>query len=247
MMSGLLAGFFFMFAGVISPASLERGDLAFLRIDYPRALAIYDSVLGSTEDSADVLWRLARLYVCSGDVAPDDERLGLYRLAEGYAYDCIRADSLKPEGHTWMAAALGNIAMFEGGKTKVKLCTMIKLELDWSLRLDPDDDVAYSILGSFYRALGNVSWIERQLVAIFLGGLPAGGFEDAEAALRKAIMLSPDIIRHHYELGELFVDLDRNQEALGEFRLVEGLPVRLALDARLKLSAAQNIRDLSPD
>jgi tetratricopeptide (TPR) repeat protein len=247
MITGLLTGFLVMFAGILSPSSLARGDQAFLSIDYPRAQAIYDSVLVSTEDSADVLWRLARLYVCNGDVAPEDERLALYRLAEGYAHGCIRADSMMPEGHTWMAAALGNIAMFEGGKTKVKLCTMIKLELDCSIRLDPDDDVAYSILGSFYRALGNVSWIERQLVSIFLGGLPAGGFEDAEAALRKAISLSPDIIRHHYELGELFIDLDRNQEALEEFRLVEGLPVRLALDARFKLSAAQNIRDLSPD
>jgi len=89
------------------------------------------------------------------------------------------------------AAALGNIAMFEGSKGKVRLCNEIKQELDRALDLDSLDDVAYSIMGSFYLALGKVSWIERQLASVFLGSLPDGGFEEAEAALRRAIAIAP--------------------------------------------------------
>jgi tetratricopeptide (TPR) repeat protein len=137
--------------------------------------------------------------------------------------------------------------MFKGGKTKVKLCYSIKHELDCSIRLDPDDDIAYSILGSFYMALGNVSWIERQLAAVFLGSLPEGGYDESERALKKAIALAPGAIRHHFELGDLYMQEDRNREALEEFRLVLTLPVRIASDERTQLSAAGLIKSLSEE
>ncbi len=226
------------------PPSLERGDQEFSRINYPLAEAIYDSALSSITDSADVLWRLARVYVCMADVAPQEQKLTLYRQAEVFARRCIYSDSTKSEGHTWRAAALGNIAMFEGSKTKIRLCYEIKKELECSITLNPADDIAHSILGSFYMALGNVSWIERQLAAVFLGKLPDGGYEESEAALRKAIALAPNVIRHHFELGDLYIQQDREREALAEFRVVAALPVLLASDERTQLSAARLIKDL---
>jgi len=228
----------------LSP-SLERGDEEFARRQYPLAEAYYDSALSTSADSADALWRLARLYVCMADVAPEDQALPLYRLAEAYAYRCIQADSMKPEGHTWRAAAMGNIAMAEGGETKVSLCHAIKRELDCSIGLNPFDDIAHSILGTFYMALGGVSWFERQLAAIFLDRLPEGGYEESERALKTAIALAPGIIHHHFELGRLYMEQDRYQEALEEFRLVGTLPVVLASDERTQRSAAGFHRNLT--
>jgi tetratricopeptide (TPR) repeat protein len=137
--------------------------------------------------------------------------------------------------------------MFEGGKTKVQLCNVIKQELDCSINLNPFDDIAYSILGSFYMALGNVSWFERQLASIFLGNLPEGGYEESESALKKAIALAPGVIRHHFELAELYMGQDRHREALEEFQLVIRLPVLLASDERTRLSAAGLIENLSSE
>jgi tetratricopeptide (TPR) repeat protein len=226
------------------PLSLSDGDQEFSRSNYRQAAAIYDSVLSSALDSTAVLWRLARVYVCMGDVAEPDEKLALYQEADGFAQRCIRADSTTSEGHTWRAAALGNIAMFEGGRTKVRLAHTIKHELDLATRLNPDDDVAYSILGSFYLALGQVSWIERQLAAIFLGRLPEGGFAEAEYALQKAVTIAPDVIRHHYELGRLYVVTDRPQEAIDEFRRVISLPVQMGSDEGTRHSAEQMIEQI---
>jgi len=243
-MTSTFLGLLFFVTPISPPSSLERGDEEFARINYMLAGAIYDSVLTTSADSASVLWRLARVYVCMADVAPQDAKLDLYRQAEACAQRCIFADSMKSEGHTWRAAALGNIAMFEGGKTKVKLCYVIKKELDCSISLNPDDDIAYSILGSYYMALGSVSWIERQLAAIFLGSLPEGGYDESERALKKAIALAPGAIRHHFELGDLYMQQDRNQEALEEFQRVVILPVRLASDERTQHSAAGLIKNL---
>jgi tetratricopeptide (TPR) repeat protein len=246
-MTSTFLGFLLLVAPISSVSSLERGDQEFARIHYPLAEAFYDSALTISTDSADVLWRLARVYVCMADVAPQDQKLDLYRQAEAFAHRCIHADSMRSEGHTWRAAALGNIAMFEGGKTKVKLCHMIKQELDCSISLNPVDDIAYSILGSFYMALGNVSWLERQLATVFLGSLPEGGYDESESALRKAIELAPGIIRHHFALGELYMEQDRHREALEQFQLVVTLPVLLALDERTQLSAASLIKNLHGD
>ncbi|MDH4069151.1 MAG: hypothetical protein OEV30_01885 [Ignavibacteria bacterium] len=246
-MTNIFLGFLFLVIPPSLPYSVDRGDEEFARINYPLAQAIYDSVLMTTPDSADVLWRLARVYVCVADVSPRDEKLDLYRQAEALAYRCIQADSMKSEGHTWRAAALGNIAMFEGGETRVKLCYLIKQELDRGISLNHADDVAYSIMGSFYMALGDVSWIERQLAAIFLGGLPEGGYDESEVAFKKAITIAPHVMRHHFELGGLYMVLDRYREALEEFQLVLALPVLLAVDERTQRSAAILIKDLNDE
>ena len=243
-MTNAFIGLVLFVVPVSLPSSLTRGDQEFSRINYPLAEAIYDSALTSSTDSADVLWRLARVYVCMADVAPRDQKLDLYRQAEAFAHRCISSDSTKSEGHTWRAAALGNIAMFEGSKTKIRLCYEIKQELERSIRLNPTDDIAHSILGSFYMALGNVGWIERQLAAVFHGSLPDGGYEESEAALRRAIALAPNVIRHHFELGDLYMQQDRDREALAEFQWVVALPVLLASDERTQHNAARLIKDL---
>lgn len=227
-----------------SVPSVLDGDQEFLQIHYSHAASIYDSVLTSTPDSAGVLWRLARVYVCMADVSPIERQAELYRQAERYAQRCIDADSLRSEGHAWRAAALGNIAMSEGGKTKVKLTHVIKRELDMAIALDPENNTAYSILGSFYLALGKVSWIERQLAAIFLGSLPEGGFQEAEQALKKAIALAPDVVRHHFELGRVYMEMDRRKEAIEEFHVAISLPVQLGVDQRTQESARRLIEEI---
>ncbi|HTY58254.1 MAG TPA: tetratricopeptide repeat protein, partial [Bacteroidota bacterium] len=88
----------------------------------------------------------------------------------------------------------------------------------------------WSILGSFYRALGNVGWLERALASLFVGTVPRGGYEEAEAALRKAIAIAPGIMRHHYELGILYIDMGRKDEARRALEFAATLPVRTAID-----------------
>jgi len=242
-MTSALAGLMLMASSI--PSLVDQGDKEFTLIRYPQAVDLYITALTSSADSAEALWRLARVYVCQADISPDEQKLELYRQAEAFARRCIEADSMKSEGHTWRAAALGNIAVFEGGKTKVKLCYEIKRELECSIALNDSDDVAYSILGSFYMALGNVSWFERRLAAIFLGTLPDGGFEEAELALKKAIAIAPAVIRHHYELGILYMQLDRDREAVEEFHLVESLRAQLASDRRSQSAATDFIAQLA--
>lgn len=223
-----------------SSASHEMGDREFRRMNYLRAVALYDSVLATTTDSVVVLWRIARAWTCLADTAAEENKLAFYKQARTFARRSVRADPMNSEAHAWLAAAIGNIAMFEAGKSKVKLCLVIKKELDVAIGLDSCNDVAYSVLGSFYKALGDVSWVEKQLASVFLGGLPEGGYKESDAAFRRAIELAPDVIRNHFELGKVYMCQDRNSEALTEFRMVLSLPVVIGKD-RLMQNVAREL------
>ncbi|HTY59925.1 MAG TPA: hypothetical protein VMF59_13980, partial [Bacteroidota bacterium] len=91
------------------PGLIRSGDEAFARIDYPAAIAQYEEARAGRPPDPDLLWRLARACVCSAEVAEGDERRSLLSRGESYARLCIAADSMRAEGHTWLAGALGYI------------------------------------------------------------------------------------------------------------------------------------------
>ncbi|MHB1050884.1 MAG: tetratricopeptide repeat protein [Bacteroidota bacterium] len=215
-----------------SPSVIKTGDDAFVRQEYIEAISIYESGLNSSQDKSELLWRIARCYISLGDVTKREEREPMYRKAEMYATQAVEADSLNADAHCWRAVSLGYIAIYEGVRAKVAAANEIKRELDIALRLDPDNDVAHSILGTFYRTLGNVGWIEKQLADILLGGLPSGGFLEAEQSLKKAIELAPTIIRHRFELGLLYLDMERPDDAKKVFTEALKYPPLLASDNR---------------
>jgi tetratricopeptide (TPR) repeat protein len=225
---------------------LAAGDTEYTMLRYAQAESLYVLALTVAPERPEILWRLARLCVSIADVSPDAERERLYQKAEQYARACIEQNEQIAEGHTWLAAALGNIAMFEGGATKVKLARTIYREVQRAIELNPNDDIAYSILGSFYRALGGVSWIERQLANMFLGGLPDGGYREAVEALENAIALAPDVMRHRYELGMVYLDWGRKVEAKAEFLEALQLPVTLRSDTT-RIAEMRDIISRLPD
>lgn len=217
--------FFFLLGDPPSTPTLASGDAEFARINYPMAISIYEEILKSSPADPEILWRLARVYICMGDMKEGKEKLPFFKKAEAYARQCILSDPARYEGHSGLAAALGSIAIHSDRKTQVTMLEEIKHELDRAIEINPADDVAYSVLGSMYRSLGNTGWLERQLAAIFFGPLPAGGHEEAERALKRAIQIAPHVMRHHYELGVVYVDLERNTDALNVFRHAATLPV----------------------
>ncbi len=223
-------------AGVACPI----GDSAFFMIDYPRAVVAYETVIRATPRDPEVLWRLARVYVCMGEVAAEDGRDELYLKAERYARRCIAADSSNVHGRTWLGAALGYRALYAPSGEQIRLSHEMVKEIDLALKLSPGNDIAYSIKGSFYRALGNIGWFKKQLATLFLGEVPPGGYPEAEDALKNAVRIAPGVMRHHYELAVLYLDMRRKDEAR---RILEGalaLPIRTASDR----PRAEKIREL---
>jgi tetratricopeptide (TPR) repeat protein len=219
------------------------GDEAFTKMDYPRAAYQYDSVLQRVSPNPELLWRLARLHIAVGDVSDEKEREDHYKLAVEYAQRCTMLDSTNSEGYAWYAAALGSAAMDAGARRKIDAAREIKRCLDRAVTLNPNNDIAWSILGTFYRSLGGISWIERQLANLILGGIPSGGYEESEEAFHRAILIAPGIVRHRFELALLYEETDRPEEAAEQYRQCTLLPPQMASDRSRKERSIKWLRE----
>lgn len=197
---------------------VAAGDAAFERERYDEAIRCYQSALNSAPLDAGSQWKLARAIVCRADVSPEAEQPAAYRAALQAAEKSLALDPHSSSAHTWYAIALGYVAIGEGVRSQIRIAHRIKAEVAEAIRLDASNDVAYSIQGTLFRNLGNVGWMERQLAAVLIGRLPDGGYPEAEQALRKAVTLAPGVIRHRYELGLLYLDWGKNDEARVTFR-----------------------------
>jgi tetratricopeptide (TPR) repeat protein len=214
-----------------SRPKLLSGDASFAGMEYPSAVRDYELALGETPQDPQIFWRLSRAYVCMGEVEEDASRRSkALKAAETYARNCIALSPGSEEGHTWLAAALGYLALEAGMQDQIALSRELLEETGKALALNPKNDVALSIRGSFFHALGNVGWVKRQLAGLFIGEIPSGGYAEAESSLLEAIAIAPGIMRHHYELGILYLDMDRIPEACAAFDRASRLPVRVAID-----------------
>jgi tetratricopeptide (TPR) repeat protein len=225
----------FGLGGADGTVARAAADAAFAHMDYATAIPAYETALRAEPGDPELLWRAARAYVCAGEVAEGSERAGWMKKAEVAARSCIRLDSSRSEGHAWLAGALGYVALDASPAQQIKLVREVLRETEIAIGLRPNDDVAYSIRGSTFRALGNTGWLSRQLAKVFYGGLPGGGFSEAEESLQKAVALAPDVMRHSYELGILYTDMGRTDDARRLFERARTMPVRVGIDVpRLK-------------
>lgn len=200
-------------------ATLEKCDRLFDKQAYDAARRTLEQLLKADPNDAEVLWRLSNHAINDGDAATEDDRQKRYfKKAVALAERAVKADNNNAFAHAYAAAAYGSYAMFAGGEEKVKLANRIRDELDVALKLDPENQVAHTIYGTWHREVASVSWLERQLANMFLGSMPDGSIEESIDHLKKAIRVGPTVLRHRYELGMSYAAADRDKEAAEAFR-----------------------------
>ncbi|NTU58233.1 MAG: hypothetical protein HGB00_04850 [Chlorobiaceae bacterium] len=232
------------------PTVLTTADNAFMALDYAAADSLYKFTLQTTPESADVYWKLARLNISIAESIPPSEtakRMPFYTKAVEYAQKSVSIDSTNASGHTWLAAAMAVKSDKIGAKEKVRRAAEIKRELDKALALNPNDDVAWSILGSYHHQISNIGWFSRLVGTAFIGGMPEGNRKAAEHAFRKAISLNPRAIRHYHELAMLYLDEGRKEEALQILHTAAKKPVLMKSDIRRLEEIRALIRKLSAE
>ncbi len=213
--------------------ALEKCDRLFDGQKYDEAHRLAESLLRQNPNDAEILWRLSNYTINDGDAEGDRERKErLYRKAVDYAERAVQSDNNNAFAHAYVAAACGSYAMFAGGKEKVKLANRIRDELDIALKLDPDNQVAHTIYGTWHREVAEVSWIERQLANVFLGSMPDGSIERSISHLKKAVKVAPNVLRHRFELGRSYIAAGREKEAAESYRAALKCPDGWKVDPR---------------
>ncbi|MCX6179221.1 MAG: hypothetical protein NT163_07650 [Chlorobiales bacterium] len=215
--------------------SIDIADQALWHMNYPKADSIYSSELHNNPNNVQLYWKLARLQVSQGESLASeniDGRMAHYRKAAEYARACIALDSTNAKGHTWLAASLGMMADKIGTKEKLKRAKEIKRELDTALRLNPNDETALSMLGSYYREAAKIGWFRRMVGNTFIGEVPKGNSTLAEKAFLKAISIDSRVIRNYHELALIYIEYGKKDEAIRLMTTALDKPILIPSDRK---------------
>ena len=209
-----VANFHHMGGGEDAAGLIAKGDEFDKRLQAQEALEYYMPANKLQPDNVDVLVRIARQYRhLLADAPSKKEKLRLGYISLEYA---SRAATLAPnnaEAQLSPAISYGKMLPFMGSKDQVNAAPLIKAAVDRALELDPNNDNAWHILGRWNRTLADVNSVKRALAKALYGGLPVTTNDEAEKCLLKAIKINPNRLIHYIELGHIYVQMGRKEEA----------------------------------
>jgi tetratricopeptide (TPR) repeat protein len=193
---------------------IAAGDAALAKFDLDGAIASYREARQPPHTDYESTWKLARALVDKGTLTKDrSEQKKLYLEAEQLAREAVQLDPKHSKGHAYLAIALGKRALFEGGKRKVELSDEVTAEAKKALELNPQEDLAYHVLGIWNREVAELNWVLRAFAELLYGKLPEASLDTAISNLRRAGDLAPDAIPHQVELGITLADARKWAEA----------------------------------
>lgn len=225
---------------------LTRGDEAYAQFDNKGALNYYLQAFNLDSTNYQAAWKVCRAYVDIGETLPDKkDRKEYYLDAENFARKAIEIDSLGAKGHLWRSISLGRVALDAGAKERVRMSKEIKKEVDRALELDPNDDIAWHVLGRWHRKISTLSFIEKTFANVFLGGVPKeASVEKAAECFQKAIEIHPEHINHYLELGITYEKLKQKDLAVQQYQKVLDLPIKDSDDEGFKKTAEERLKKL---
>jgi tetratricopeptide (TPR) repeat protein len=226
---------------------MREGDAAYAKFDNEEASGFYQKAITSNPKDYEATWKLARAHIDLGKkLSAHQKRTSYFERARDYARKAIGLDPNGEKGHLYLSIALGRIALDTNAKQRVRLSKKIRSEVGIALNIDPQDDIAWHVLGRWHRRVSSLSWIEKKFAKIFFGGVPGeASMEKAIECFKKAIQLNNAHINHHLELAMTYDHLRQKDLASAEYSKVIELPVKKWDDHDHKAEAEERLRRLS--
>ncbi len=127
-----------------------------------------------------------------------------YTAAKIYATTALKIDSTNSDANTSMAIMLGRSSMTKSGKEKVTSAKDLKKHVEAALKSNPNNFLAWHILGRWHYEISNLNFVERSAVKVFYGGFPASSLKSGVAAFEKAKAIAPKFILNYLELAKAY-------------------------------------------
>lgn len=231
-----------------SPDSLvAEGDRFFFARNATAALAAYDGALAADTVHYRALWHAAGVAAEFGEFQADPtQRAALYARARAYAERAVRANPADAEGHFQLARAVGRTAQSVGVRERVRLATLVHTHAIAALARDSLHDGAMHVLGMWHAEIMRLSGFERAIARAFLGGKVMGeaSWDMAVSYLERSVAQTPNRIVHRLDLGMVYLDRKRRDDARTQFEWIAQAPVTDYNDASYKRLAADALRGI---
>ena len=205
-------------------AFIAKGDKYYQKFDNKKALVEYQKAYDAASESYEALMKVTRAYNDVGEDLDSDESEAYFKKAVEYAELLQKKFPDSAEAYFYLAATYGNLALFKGGKEKVRLSRNVEKNAQKSIELDSEFAHPYVVLGIYYREVANLNWFLKTFAKTIFGGLPDGTNEDSEKMLLKAIELNPSIYAH-YELAKTYEVMGKVDKSVEHLKKVVELPI----------------------
>jgi tetratricopeptide (TPR) repeat protein len=228
---------------------IAKGDESYNKFDNVEALSYYEQALKIAPNNFEILLRLVKTYNAAG------EEYYEYRKrteAEYYINKALEtADKFKNKfpdssaAYSYLAMSNGNIALFRGGKEKIKYAKLVEDNAKKSISMNPNAYLPYIILGIYYREIAGLSWLERAFANTFLGGVPSGSYEESVSMLKKALSIDQNMIVANFQLAKTYRQMEMESEEKTLLQKVLKLPIRDFRDKFAKEKAQKRLNGIS--
>lgn len=204
-------------------ALVRDGYRLHAELDAVGALERFRSAVGIAPLHYEALWLAAAESVAVG-ILSDSEEASTRLFAEAVDF-ARRAVAVRPNGveaHEWLAVALGRHALSVGIRQRVRFAEEILATASRAVALDSTSAVGHHVIGQWHAEVRRVSGLERFIARRFLGGVTFGSASHALAVhhLERAVALNPVELVHRFELGRVYLDVDRPSDAQEQFQAI---------------------------
>jgi len=215
--------------------------------DHENAIENYLKVLKFDSTNYKAHWKLGDEYTEMAKNLPEDQedkKEELFEKARLYSEKAIEINPDGFEGHLKLSTALGRLALFQGGKEKVKLSKKVKEEAEKALELNPESNIANHILGAWQQNVANLSGFLKFFAKVFFGEKLVGSNEEAVKYFKRAIELDPNHIEHYLELAKTYEYMNEDELQKEALQKVIKLPAVEEDDPEFKQEAKEMLEDL---
>ncbi len=224
---------------------MAKGDQFDQQLKAKEALECYLPANKIEPDNVGLLIRIARQYRhLMSDASAKSEKLRLGNVSLEYAQRAAKLAPKNAEAQLSPAISYGKMLPYMSSKDQVTTSPLIKAAVDRTLALDPHNDTAWHILGRWNRVLADVSLIKRLLAQALYGDLPHTTDEEAEKCLRKAIEINPNRLIHYIELGRIYAQMGKNEEATKYINKGLAMPDKEKDDPEMKQIGRDTLKKL---
>ncbi len=193
---------------------IQKGDVFYDTLQPAEALKYYLPAEKLDSNNVRLLVCIARQYRhLMSDATKASEKRQLGATAVDYAQRAVALAPNDPETQLAVAISYGKMLPLEETKQQIANSRRIKIAAEKVIALDPNNDLAWQVLGRWYLALADVGTVKRALAQFVYGKLPPAKYEDAVRCFEKAIALNPNRLMHFIELGRTYAQMGRDADA----------------------------------
>lgn len=247
-----LLSIFFLNAPFINSANFDddiiKGDSCYSKFDLQNAYTFYKKAYNIQPKNYLAIMKLTRVsndlceyYYELRDKDSSEKEVNL-AVSTAETFHSLFPDSAKV--YTFLAWSYGNLALFKGGKDKIKLAHKIKDNAEKAIKMDSTDYLPYIILSIYNRQIGALSWFERLFANMFFGDVPEGSFEESEKLMLKALKLQPGVIIALFHLSLTYKEMGETDKEIETLKKILDLPVRDFRDKFAKRKAEKRLKEL---